>query len=193
MKFSCNTTPICSLKSWGLIRAMSIPSTVIFPLWGIYNLCISFDIVLLPDPLRPTRPYILFSFNSNDIPWSTSLPSILYLKRTLLNAMRPLISGNFSIPCFDWASLGELNISPIRSTDNLACWYSCQSWTSLSTGPLTLPESILNATSCPILNFWSMTSFAPTERIRRSSICWMKFAITLDVWPIIAVLYPALT
>lgn len=38
-----------------------MPSIEIRPLWGMYSRCISFEMVLLPEPLRPTRPMTLFS------------------------------------------------------------------------------------------------------------------------------------
>ena len=40
-------------------------------------------------------------------------------------------------------------MSPSRSTESLAWWKSCQIWASRSTGWLTRPASMLNATSSP--------------------------------------------
>jgi hypothetical protein len=52
-------------------------------------------------------------------------------------------------------------MSPSRSIDRRACWKSCQSWASRSTGELTRPDSMLKATSWPTLRSPSITSLAP--------------------------------
>src|SRR5215472_14409498 len=78
--------------------------------------------------------------------------------------MSPRIVWRAARPGLKVGSAGVLRISPSRATDRRAWWKSCQIWASRSTGALTRPANILNATSLPTERLPSMTSLAPKNK-----------------------------